>query len=735
MPLVTHPIDHINTPVLVTRSPLVSEPQTLTLYSSRTSNQSEVTTLIHASVHDTANSAAVANSAQIESPQYVVPYTRQGNLIQHAGESNPDPDDMLRRYVQQLANSNKLTPQMAGMLNRAICSLVKDQTTPIPMMLSSQSAKHGFYDIIRHHACYNAPGFDLNVESVIKQLAIEYPSELVNNLPGMACVPIEDHAPVRLPALIKTSFRHPTHGPMTVIALLLHMDTPKPERIKESQRTQGYERFFFHNEDENQREEFEPSPDVIGSDVDATYRSHEDSTWNSFDADGSSVSQEADCDAPYARYDASGQRMRALCLHRVVAVYPVGTPLLHSAVGRYFSSFNASLEHLGNVQPGWQGWHLLQDSTATMSRVMSTVGFVNHPAFASTRVRQQLSYTYSDEACHANAAEIVREAHIARVIAAGRSPAEHEFDPDLEVNKERIRALAQRLRQEAENALSQDVWCLRDAIACMCVHVHSYKLIGECNSVGCLYAFSSQSTRKKHSSAGREMYKCRRGHIHSYMCDQVKLKCMQNERKKAKLNKTSPRPPRELIRSARNTLELQNLLEGEPTATDTQISFLNMPKDDLNNIVISRNWLISPAGQVILKDLERQIPLLKFFTLSGRMLASPSEVTACRKYFPTTPTLKLYRHKSAPLCDLVFHKRAILGDDSSDMVRFTLTMSASVHKHIVEQEERLWAAKGPSITGPVKPSLTAIVPSVPAAAPTSVAHPMSTTSPLDCYFR
>ena len=403
--------------------------------------------------------------------------------------------------------------------------------------------------------------------------------------------------------------------------------------------------------------------------------------------------------------------MRALCLHRVVAIYPVGTPLLHSAVGRYFSSFNTSLEHLGSVQPGWQGWHLLQDSTATMSHVMSTTGFVNHPAFSNTQVGQQLNALYTDEACHARAKGCLEDAHYAKVRAAGGLPSEQPFDPAALDNCTEIAALAQSYRKEAESQLNPEVWCLRDAVACMCTHLSSLNLVdGECNAIGCCFALSFRRTLTTESKTGREMYKCRLGHTHSYMYNQVKMQSLKTEQRRAKLNKTLPRPPVELLRAANNTLELESLLEGEVTATDTQISFLNMPRDDCNSIFISREWVRSSAGQAILAEMESHVPLLTFFTLFGRLLASPAEVAACARYFPTQ--LSYRRHHSAPFVDTIFFNRSEArgghGNNASagasqrgSTTSFALTMPTSVYTQTSAYEQRLRATEGRSLSGRV----------------------------------
>ena len=180
------------------------------------------------------NSSGQLKTAACSLQPAVVPRLSSYRAISSALEVAPnlDPDAMLQQYAQELAESNQLTPQMAAMLNRAIHGFAAHQTVPIPMMLSSQSARHPFYDIIRHHACYNTPSLALNIEAVIKQLAMERPDTILHNLPGVAHVPVDLQARVRLPALIKTSFHHPTHGAVTAVALLLHMDTPRPEHIK-----------------------------------------------------------------------------------------------------------------------------------------------------------------------------------------------------------------------------------------------------------------------------------------------------------------------------------------------------------------------------------------------------------------------------------------------------------------------------------------------------------------------
>ena len=374
-------------------------------------------------------------------------------------QAMPHPKEMLRRYVESLQESN--TPSestaMVRMLHDVISFFAAHQTIPIPMMRATQSAKQPFYDMIQHHACYNRPGLAVNIEAVIQQMATMHPNELLNNFPGMSHVPVEASARVRLPALIKTSFNHPQYGATTVVAILWHMDTPQPEHLKEGLRGPGFERFFVH---------------MDNAEADLDYPSLSDTAPGykrvaEFNLDNDSEdSNNESCDGPQVEYDARGRRLRALCLHEIIAVYPVGTPLLHSAVGRYFSSFNSSLSHVNNVQAGWQGWHLLHDSLATMSRIMSTVGFLNHPAFTSTRVQEQLSTYYNDDVMQEQAQAHFEDEHDAAVHASGGNTADTPFDPSK--HKQQITERARMMRHQGEDRLDPTTWCLRDALASMC---------------------------------------------------------------------------------------------------------------------------------------------------------------------------------------------------------------------------------------------------------------------------
>lgn len=388
-----------------------------------------------------------------------------------------------------------------------------------------------------------------------------------------------------------------------------------------------------------------------------------------------------------AQYDVNGRRVRALCLHEIIAVYPVGTPLLHSAVGRYFSSFNVSLDHLNNVQAGWQGWHLLQDTSATMSHIMSTAGFLNHPAFASTKVREQLPTCYDYDVLYAQAQAHLEEEYDARAHAAGKCLEDCPFDPTG--HKEQVIARAQFMRQNAEDSLNSTTWCLRDALASMCVHMRPRSLIeGECNTITCLFANAPQRSRVIQPGTGREMYKCHRGQLHSYMVHDVKEVYLKAERRRAKAAKCMPRSPLELLRSAQNTLDLMHLQDGGITAIETNISFLDMPADDWDILYKSRAWIMSTEGQVMMNNLRRQIPLWKFFTLFARMLGSRWNVESCRTYFPFAKNSPALSYSAAPsFVAMHFLKDHV--DQPGYRSRFDMTMPKTVWEEVMLNERQL----------------------------------------------
>jgi len=57
--------------------------------------------------------------------------------------------------------------------------------------------------MIRHQECFNMPSLTVKIQAVLKRLAMEYPEQLCFNIPGVSHVPLEAHARIRLPALIK----------------------------------------------------------------------------------------------------------------------------------------------------------------------------------------------------------------------------------------------------------------------------------------------------------------------------------------------------------------------------------------------------------------------------------------------------------------------------------------------------------------------------------------------------
>src|SRR4051794_21154154 len=119
--------------------------------------------------------------------------------------------------------------------------------------------------MIRHHASFNMPSLTVKIEAVLKQIALEYPDQLIQNIPGVSHVPMDPRSRIRLPALIKTSFFDPQYGPTSAVGVLWYMDTPQPDRVKENQRGPGFERFFVHMDVEERDPEY---PTTRPTDVD-----------------------------------------------------------------------------------------------------------------------------------------------------------------------------------------------------------------------------------------------------------------------------------------------------------------------------------------------------------------------------------------------------------------------------------------------------------------------------------
>lgn len=327
-----------------------------------------------------------------------------------------------------------------------------------------------------------------------------------------------------------------------------------------------------------------------------------------------------------------------------------------------------------------------------MSHIMSTVGFLSHPSFTSTRVKEQLSGSYDEDALEAQAASHFEEEHDSAVHTAGKDPADCPFDPTK--FKEQITARARMKRHEAEAILDSTTWCLRDALASVCVHMQPRGPDeGECNFITCRFANAPRGARMIRPGTRREMYKCHRGQLHSYMTSDVKQAQLRAERRQAKLAMRLPRPPLELLRSAQNTLELEQLQDGEITATDTQIAFLDMPQDDWSILYTSRAWLKSTVGHATMDSMRRQIPLWKFFNLFPRMLASPWEVEACATYFPAAQKSRAFSYTAAPS----FLGMNFLRDHAGYRSLFDLTTPKSVWEQVLKNEKQLKLLKGRSV--------------------------------------
>ena len=260
---------------------------------------------------------------------------------------------------------------------------------------------------------------------------------------------------------------------MTAVAILWHMDTPNPDRVKAAQRGTGFERFFVRLDEEARDPDY---PALSFMDVHPEYSCGAEEDDGGSDTSRRTAASEA---APqHYEFDVRSRRLRSLCLHQVIAVHPVGTPLHHSVVGQFFSSFNASLQRLQSGQAGWQGWHLLQAPSLTMSSLMSTVGFLNHPSFSSIQVREQLEETD----WRARADYWLEEEHYQAVQAAGKRPAEEPYV----AQEAQLAARARALQDDARSSLLPDAWCLRDALACMCIRPYA-EAEGECDVLTCAF--------------------------------------------------------------------------------------------------------------------------------------------------------------------------------------------------------------------------------------------------------
>jgi hypothetical protein len=544
----------------------------------------------------------------------------------------------------------------------------------------------------------------------------QHPSELACNLPGVAPAPAaaDGSVQLRLPALIKTQFEHPQYGNVTAIAILWYMDRPRDTRVKPSARGHGFEHFFVHTDEQAQDAEY---PTSFPSDTHPEYtkyapdeRSHSvakgGTNGNNDDNDG--------CDelsfshnGPQQTFNIHQRRVRVLCLHEIIAVYPVGIPLMHTAVGRFFSSFNASLDHLQSVHAGWQGWHLLHDPAVTVSHAMSAAGFINPPVFGSTRVREQLTQRDSDEdTLRIRAQHAVEDDYDAASCAAGRNTKDWPFDAASHTDA--IAARMQCIRQQAEAKLDPTEWCLRDALACLCIHMHPRLEIergGECNAVTCLLANSPQNRPvQRQPETGREIYLCRRNQTHSYMAGHVRAEQLKAERKRAKQANCLPRAPLEMLRAAGNTVELQRLMQGELTATETHISFLDMPSDDWDVLRTSLEWFKSALGRSVMEDMRRRIPLYRFFALSACMLGTLQDVLTCVKYSPKHA--KSFRYKNCPLVQMTFvrhHTFTAKSCTTKLQSTFLLTMPEATFQQVMQHDKRLRATEGRSLTGDVNP--------------------------------
>jgi len=159
----------------------------------------------------------------------------------------------------------------------------------------------------------------------------------------------------------------------------------------------------------------------------------------------------------------------------------------------------------------------------------------------------------------------------------------------------------------------------------------------------------------------------------------------------------------ELLRAASNTLELERVLEGGLTASDTQINFLTMPRGDQDHtyVDISRHWMRSSVGLKVMEDMRRGLPLFTFFSLFGQMLGSLPEVLACARHFPTSATLTAYRRPApSPFVDLAFFRRNSEGVQHE----FRLTVPAPVYQQVQQHEFHLRKTEGRSLCGLANPS-------------------------------
>jgi hypothetical protein len=170
----------------------------------------------------------------------------------------------------------------------------------------------------------------------------------------------------------------------------------------------------------------------------------------------------------------------------------------------------------------------------------------------------------------------------------------------------------------------------------------------------------------------------------------------------------------ELLRAAENTLELERLLERGLTASDRQISFLNMPRNSLDHTYVdsSQAWVRSAVGVKVMEDMRRNVPLFTFFSLFGQTLASLPEVLACARHFPTCAALTIRRHPApSPFVAMSFLRL-------SEGVRheFRLSMPAPVYEAVIQHEIRLRATEGRSLSGSTNPRWRRVLP---ASAPAS----------------
>jgi hypothetical protein len=116
--------------------------------------------------------------------------------------------------------------------------------------------------------------------------------------------------------------------------------------------------------------------------------------------------------------------------------------------------------------------------------------------------------------------------------------------------------------------------------------------------------------------------------------------------------------------------------------------------------------------------MERQVPLLTFFTLFGRMLATPSEVAACGKHFRqlrSTAALSYDKRQSASFVDMLSLRRRTIGSGSNtvtDWIKFDLTMPTSLAKsykvRLPKFEERQRATECPALMEPADHNINTI---------------------------